>query len=150
MAFTCEVDFPQPCGAVFDLVADVERYPEFVPHWRAARVVARHPDGSYETLQAVSFGPISQKFHTLTTVDRPRRLTIKALKGPFRAFHIDWRFSESGPGCRVGLRFEVDMKAGPMQRLVDRAIGQMSHQMIDAFRRRAARIGGLAGRSAGS
>ncbi|SDH27875.1 type II toxin-antitoxin system RatA family toxin [Roseospirillum parvum] len=142
MAFTCEVVFPQACETVFDLVADVERYPEFVPHWRAARVVARHGDGSYETLQAVSFGPVSQKFHTLTTVERPRRLTIKALKGPFRAFFIDWRFSpmgaESGGGCRVALRFEVDMKAGPMQRLVDHAIGQMSHQMIEAFRRRAA------------
>src|SRR5512134_3338248 len=73
------------CDQVFELVADVERYPEFLSLWRCARVY--HRDGDvYLTDQEIGLGPIRERFRTRTELWRPHRIEVTSDDPLFEAF----------------------------------------------------------------
>ena len=78
-----EREVPYPAERLFDLVADVESYPDFLPWWAAARIIARE-DGAYRTDQVIRFGPIRQRFPTRTVLRRPREIDVTATGGRLR------------------------------------------------------------------
>src|SRR6266567_8853018 len=86
---------------MFDLVADVERYPEFVPLCRALKVRQRQsaPDGT-EMLVAdmtAAYKLISEKFTSRVTLDRPNlQILVEYLDGPFSRLENRWTFRATG------------------------------------------------------
>jgi len=115
---------------MFDLVADVERYPEFVPLCLGAHV--RHRAASavgVETLIAemrVGLGALTQSFTTRDTLDRSNlRITIVAVEGPFRHFENVWAFHPGvdANGCRMEFsadyEFSNPILAGVMARMFE-------------------------------
>jgi coenzyme Q-binding protein COQ10 len=65
----------RPPEEIFDIVADVERYPEFLPLIREARIFRRH-ENAYETEQSLALGLMTHRFRTRTMLDRPRGITV--------------------------------------------------------------------------
>ncbi|WP_051960202.1 type II toxin-antitoxin system RatA family toxin [Devosia riboflavina] len=100
---------PRP---MFEIVADLERYPEFIANCKAMEVrpdpAARGRDVRLARM-TLSFGPITQAYTSRVTVD-PEALTItaKAVDGPFAYLDSVWSFEPEGQGTRV--RFEIDFK----------------------------------------
>lgn len=100
---------PRP---MFEIVADLERYPEFIANCKAMEVrpdpAARGRDVRLARM-TLSFGPITQAYTSRVTVD-PEALTItaKAVDGPFAYLDSVWSFEPEGEGTRV--RFEIDFK----------------------------------------
>lgn len=97
---------------MFDIVADMEAYPRFIPNCRAMSLKPDPAAGAGDVRLArmsLSFGPISQAYTSRVTLDRAA-LTIgaKAIDGPFAYLDSLWRFEAEGQGCRV--RFEIDFK----------------------------------------
>jgi Polyketide cyclase / dehydrase and lipid transport len=86
------------CGPeqLFDLAADVERYPEFQRWWIAARIRKWEGD-SYYTDQVLGFGPIRVRFGSKTVLHRPERIDVTSDEPPFRRFALSWIF-EPLPG----------------------------------------------------
>lgn len=128
-----------PYGAeqLFDLVADVERYPDFVPGWRKARVTRRERDYLIVE-QSVRIGPADWQFITEAHFDRPRTIRISALNAPFGELSIDWTFNTlEDAGCSV--TFHAQHEAGP--RILRKFAGEMMERrllkMIEAFEARA-------------
>jgi len=128
---------------MFDLVADVERYPEFVPLCRALKIRQRkqNPDGT-ETVIAdmtVSFKLVKETFSSEVTLDREHlKILVRYLKGPFSNLENRWIFEPKGEEvCDVGFfiayEFKSKMLATLMGAMFDAAFGRFSA----AFEKRA-------------
>jgi coenzyme Q-binding protein COQ10 len=119
---------------MFDLVADVEHYPEFVPLCRALKVRQRTagPNGS-EVLVAemtVAYKLISETFSSRVTLDRSNsRILVEYLDGPFSRLENRWSFHPVGPGsCDVEFFITYEFRS--------RMLGALMGSMFDlAFRR---------------
>ena len=95
----------QPAEWLFDIVADVERYPEFLPLIHQARIVQRHKD-AYETEQSLALGLMQHRFRTRTELDRPRAITVVSSDRSFCRFDIRWAFSPLGDQhCHVAVSY---------------------------------------------
>jgi hypothetical protein len=86
----------------------VERYPDFLPWWIAARIQKREV-GVYYTHQVLGLGPIRVSFGSKTMLRRPERIDVISDEPPFRQFRLSWIFESrplpSGSGCRVSVPF---------------------------------------------
>jgi coenzyme Q-binding protein COQ10 len=131
---------------LFDLAADVEGYPEFLPWWLAARVRKREGD-VYYTDQVVGFGVVRQRFDSKTVLRRPERIDVTSSDRMFRKFHLTWLFDPlPDNGCRVALVVDLELRSKLIQDLFGWAISRMVGSIMSAFEVRAHRLyGPLAG-----
>jgi len=141
---------PYPAEPLFEIAADVERYPDFVPWWVAARV--RDRDGRvYRTEQVVGFGPLRERFSSRTVLDPPRRIEITSADRRFRTFRLAWGFEPlAGESCRVSFEAALDFRS-PARRGVFALIGaRFFEDVVDAFAARARALHGRSGARAGA
>ncbi len=129
---------PYRSDQLFRLVLDIERYPEFVPGYRRARIVQRGAD-ALGVEQTVGFGPATFSFHSTAEFQVPTRIFIHATDGPFRRLDVEWRFADEEGGCRVSAQTHYQLHgllapvlAGWLEFLVPR--------LLDAFAARAAKL----------
>ncbi len=122
---------------LFDLAADVERYPEFLRWWIMARIWKR--EGKvYYTDQILGLGPIRLHFCSRTELHRPERIEVISDEAPFRHFRLSWIFqSHSGDHCQVTLVAEFELRSGLLQRLIGRVLPVAIADVIAAFEIRA-------------
>lgn len=133
---------PYPPGQLFDLVADVEHYPLFVPNWAAARILKRIP-GGYQTDQIVRFGPLREEFITETHLERPDTITVTAVKGPFDHLQILWSFTAVPEGaCHIALTVDVELRSRALQAASRIMAGDSAERMVHAFEERARHVYG--------
>ena len=145
---------PYPPQALFDLVADVGRYPEFVPWLERVRVWNRVPRGegvdSLDAEAEVRFGLVRERFATRVRLDRPgMRIEVDLISGPFRRLRNLWTFeaAEVGgdAGCRLG--FEIDAEFGPrlLSALLAANKERAASRLVACFEARAAALYGRRG-----
>lgn len=131
---------------MFALVADVERYPEFLPLCEALRVLRRQPgEGDTEILVAemsVGYKAISERFTTRVALDRPNlRITAEYIDGPFRHLENRWTFREApNGGCTVEFYITYEFKSLALGLLMGRMFDRAFRKFTDAFESRADRI----------
>jgi len=133
---------PYSAQAMFDLVADVERYKEFLPWCSDSRLVSRG-DRELCGLIEVSRLGITQAFSTCNDLDPPGRMGIALHEGPFKKLHGEWRFiALRDDACKVALTLEFEF-AG---RLINAAFGKVFHQvansLVESFVERAREVYG--------
>ena len=139
-AYTAETTLPYSAEQLFDVAADVERYPEFLPGWVAARVRKRSGD-SYCTDQIISFGVLRERFSTRTVLHRPDRIDVTSRERPFRDFELTWEFAAMPDGrCRVTLTTRIDFRARIVEGLFGHALARLAEDIVAAFARRAHRL----------
>lgn len=132
---------------LFDLVADVERYPEFLPWWRAARI-QRHDGDTYHTDQIVGVGIFRQRFSSCTTLEHPRRIVVSSHDRTFRHFLLEWTFAPAPDGeCQVTLVAHLEFSSLVLQSVFSAAIAGQLESIVRAFDRRARHRYGARGRS---
>jgi coenzyme Q-binding protein COQ10 len=122
---------------MFDLVADVEKYPEFVPLCRAMRVRSRSEKGEGVSMvvaeMTVAYKLIRQTFTSRVTLDRPKlAILVEYLDGPFSRMQNRWAFVPTGEmSCEVEFYINYEFRS--------RAFAMLMGAMFDtAFRRFAA------------
>jgi coenzyme Q-binding protein COQ10 len=147
--FATERRVAHSADEMFALVADVERYPEFVPLCERLVVKARKADGARETLVAdmtVGYRALRETFTTRVVLDRPA-LAIEAqyLEGPFRHLDSRWTFAADGPGaCRVGFTIDYEFRSRILAALMGAAFDGMFRRQAAAFETRADAVYGAA------
>ncbi|MFQ5773629.1 MAG: type II toxin-antitoxin system RatA family toxin [Kiloniellaceae bacterium] len=133
---------PYTAEQLFDLAADVERYPDFLPWWVGARVVKRDGD-VYYTDQIVRFGIVRQRFSSKTALRRPERIDVTSNDRPFKDFHLTWSFDPlPDGGCRVALAIDLELRSRLFHELFAQALVQAAGRIISAFEARARRLHG--------
>ena len=140
---------PYTCEQMFDLVADVKRYPEFLP-WVSAMRVRR--DGETETLadMIVGFKGLRETFTSRVDKKRPERISVDYVDGPLKYLRNDWVFRPEADGCAVDFTVDFAFKNRVFEMLAGQVFGQALRRMIGAFETRAATLYGAGGISSSS
>ena len=134
---------------MFDLVADVERYPEFVPLCQSLKIRQRtsNPDGSEVIIadMTVSFQLVRESFTSRVTLDKPNlRILVEYLKGPFSKLENRWTFeSRSENACDVGFFIAYEFKSRMLAVLMGAMFDAAFQRFAAAFEKRADAIYGL-------
>ena len=133
---------PYTATQMFDLVADVERYPEFLPWCTAATVLAR--EGEMVTAQlALSRGRASARFTTRNRLVPGQFLEMRLLEGPFRSLEGRWDFVAIGEaGSRVELAIAFETQGSLAGIVLGPVFEGICNQLVDAFAQRARRVYG--------
>ena len=145
---------PYSAQQIFDLVADVGRYPEFLPWTAAARIRARRPIDGGEEIDAdlvISFKVFRERFTSRVQM-YPQDGVIKTtyLDGPFKYMHSRWsmRDAEDG-GCIVDFHVDFEFRSAMLQRLIGVVFDQAMRRIVAAFEARAKALYGAGAGTAG-
>lgn len=141
---------PYSARQIYDLVADVERYPEFLPWTAAARVRARRPqrDGT-EVVEAdlvISFKVFRERFGSRVILD-PGAMVIDTtyLDGPFRHMHSRWGFRDIAQDrCEVSFFVDFEFRNAILQKVIGVVFDEAMRRVVRAFEARAAALYGAA------
>jgi ribosome-associated toxin RatA of RatAB toxin-antitoxin module len=127
---------PFPAPAVFDIVGDVERYPEFLRWCRSARILERHDRELVAELELDARG-VRERFTTRNVMVPHDRIELHLVSGPFRAFDGTWHFKPLGAdaGCRVALDLEFEFSGARalLGSIFPRVFSNAADHMVDAF-----------------
>ncbi|UTD29205.1 type II toxin-antitoxin system RatA family toxin [Bradyrhizobium sp. WD16] len=133
---------------MFDLVADVERYPQFVPLCETLKVRSRSagPDGTEVVIadMTVSFKLVRERFTSRVTLDRPNlQVLVEYLQGPFSRLENRWSFEPQGEGaCTVNFFIAYEFKSRMLAMLMGAMFDAAFQRFAAAFERRADEIYG--------
>lgn len=154
-SFTSSREAPYSPAQMFDLVADVDAYPEFLPLCTGMRVLKRTSDEQgVETVIAemrVGYKAIRETFTSRVSLDR-RRLTIEAtyVDGPFRHLENRWTFhdlsKDGAPSCRIDFAIEYEFRNRALAALMGVMFDAAFRRFSQAFEERAVRVYGKSGR----
>jgi coenzyme Q-binding protein COQ10 len=136
---------------MFDLVADVERYPDFVPLCKSLKIRQRmaKPDGTEIVIadMTVSFKLVRESFVSKVTLDRPRlKIMVEYLEGPFSKLENRWTFEpRSEDACDVGFFIAYEFKSRMLAMLMGAMFDAAFQRFAAAFEKRADAVYGKAG-----
>ena len=126
---------------MFDLVADVDSYPIFLPWCSAARVNSRNTIGDNEVLEAdlvISFKLFREKFASKVTLIRSEnRILTEYIDGPFRRMHSTWHFKGLEFGSEVSFYVDFEMKNAVLQKIVGVVFNEAMQRVLSAFENQA-------------
>jgi coenzyme Q-binding protein COQ10 len=135
---------------MFDLVADVERYPEFVPLCSTLKIRQRtqRPDGTEIVVcdMTVSFKLIREAFTSRVTLDRPNlKILVEYLRGPFSNLENRWSFEpKADDACDVGFFISYEFRSRMLAMLMGTIFDAAFQRFAAAFEKRADAIYGKA------
>ena len=126
---------------MFDLVADVRRYPEFLPWCVGARVLS-HTDNVLTADMTIGFKMFRETFRSRVTLERPDHVHVTYETGPFRYLNNHWRFSAVPQGTEVDFFVDFEFKSRLLQLAIGMVFNEAVRLMVRAFERRAMAIYG--------
>lgn len=123
---------------LFDLVADVERYPEFLPWCVGARIRSRDETEIVADLM-IGFRMIREKFTSKVTLDRANhRIDVAYTEGPFRYLNNHWIFEPDGQGgTRLDFYVDFEFRSMLLQKVIGVVFNEAVRRMVGAFETRA-------------
>ena len=126
---------------MFEVVADVEQYPKFLPWCVALRVLSREHVKDREVLSAemaVGYGALREKYTSRVILDRTERtIDVAQTSGPFKQLENQWRFTPLPEGCRVDFSLAYEFRNRVLNAVAGAAFGKVYVKMADAFEARA-------------
>lgn len=136
---------PYTPAQMFDLVAAVERYPEFLPWCIAARIRRREGNVMWADM-VIGFKVFRESFTSRVELARPEAIDVSYADGPFKRLVNHWRFLPEGQeGCRIQFHVEFEFRSRVLQAAIGALFHEATRRMIAAFEGRAARLYGAAG-----
>jgi len=138
---------PYSARQMYDLVADVVRYPEFIPWIAAARIrsVTPHRDGTQlmEADLVVSFKVFREKFGSRVVLDEPElTIDVEYLDGPFRYMKSRWKFRDAADGCTVEFFVDFEFRNAVLTKVIGVVFNEAMQRIVRAFETRAAELYG--------
>ena len=131
---------------MFDLVADMERYPEFVPLCQQLSVQRRSEGGEgtkiVKSSMTVAYGPLRETFTTKVTLDKPRlAILVEYLDGPFEYLENRWRFRPTGEhSSEVDFYIAYEFRSRLLGIVMGSVFDAAFRRFAEAFERRADEI----------
>lgn len=137
---------PHTAEQMFDLVADVERYPEFLPLCEALTIRSRKERDGKILLVAdmtVGYKAIRETFTTQVLLNKAERvIDVKYIDGPFKYLDNRWSFAEATPGSMVNFFIDYEFKSRILGALMGTMFDRAFRMFTEAFEKRASAIYG--------
>ncbi len=126
---------------MFDLVADVGKYPAFLP-WCAGARVKSHTETQLVADLTIGFGPFRESFTSRVELDRPHQIQVKYENGPFRYLNNQWTFEPNPKGCNVKFYVDFEFRSRVLQAAIGVVFNNAVKLMVNAFLKRAREVYG--------
>ncbi len=122
---------------LFDLVADIEKYPEFLPWCLAARIREREGNRLAADM-VIGFKMFRERFTSWVTLDREHcRIDVAYAHGPFKYLTNHWVFEEHPRGCVIDFYVDFEFHSRLLQKLIEALFQEAVRRMVGAFETRA-------------
>ncbi|HSZ74667.1 MAG TPA: type II toxin-antitoxin system RatA family toxin [Rhizomicrobium sp.] len=132
---------PYSADLMFEVVADVQSYPKFLPWVKALRVLLRSAEGDNDVIVAemvVGYRNIQERYTSRVVLDRAARvIDVKQTEGPFRHLDNHWKFTPHNDGCAVEFKIVFQFKNPVLNLVVGQVFERVVMKMADAFVKRA-------------
>jgi coenzyme Q-binding protein COQ10 len=133
---------PYTADLMYAVVADIERYPEFLPWVVALRIKSRTKEGAREIFtaeMAVGYRALRERYISRVVLDPDARsIDVVAIEGPFHRLENHWRFTPEGESTKVDFRVAFEFSNRLLQMAAGSAFEKVLMKMTDAFEARAA------------
>jgi len=126
---------------VFDLVADIERYPEFLPWCVGARIRERRDNVILGDL-LIGWRMVREKFTSRVILHRPGRIDVEYAEGPFKYLKNHWLFEPQPGGCLVDFYVDFEFRSRMLQGVIAALFNEAVKRMVSAFEKRAQELYG--------
>ena len=137
---------PYTAEQMYALVADVARYPEFLPWCAAARVRKVVPQGEAQLMEAdlvISFKVFRERFGSQVTLwPEQKKIDTEYIDGPFKYMKSNWVFREAPKGCDVSFHVDFEFRNAILQGIIGLVFNEAMHRIVAAFEARAAELYG--------
>ncbi|MFZ1828235.1 MAG: type II toxin-antitoxin system RatA family toxin [Candidatus Competibacteraceae bacterium] len=122
---------------MYNLVNDIETYPQFLPWCRSTRVVLCGEDELRATIEMAK-GAVHKTFTTSNRMQKYKMIDIRLLEGPFQRLEGYWRFEPlRDDACKVSLDMEFEFSNALLRKVVEPVFKQIANSLVDAFCKRA-------------
>jgi coenzyme Q-binding protein COQ10 len=130
---------------LFDLVADIECYPEFLPWCVAARIRKREGNLVVADL-VIGFKMFRERFTSRVRLDpEASRIDVAYEEGPFKYLNNHWVFEDHPQGCAVDFYVDFEFRSRLLQKLIEPLFAEAVRRMVSAFETRAGKLYGKSG-----
>lgn len=134
-------ELPYTAQQMYDLVADVGKYPEFLPWTAAARIRSDAPQGDHRVVDAdlvISFKVFRERFTSRVTLwPAEMKIDTEYLDGPFKYMLSNWRFEDAPGGCRVHFHVDFEFRNRILQGIIGVVFNEAMQRVVKAFEKRA-------------
>ena len=136
---------PHSAAQMYDLVADVARYPEFLPWTAAARIKSRRPITGGEVMEAdlvISFKVFRERFGSRVTLLAGQKMILtEYVDGPFRHLKSVWRFRDLPQGgCEVAFEVDFEFRNAILAGVIGLVFNEAMQRVVRAFETRATKL----------
>ncbi|AXR06877.1 type II toxin-antitoxin system RatA family toxin [Salinimonas sediminis] len=126
--------------AMYDLVNDVESYPQFLPGCKDSKVVEQDQDSMQASLLVAKAG-VKQWFTTKNTLEPARHIHMQLIDGPFRQLTGGWTFSPlSDEACKIELNLQFEFTSKLTELAFGKIFNALASSMVKAFTERAKQV----------
>ena len=132
---------PYTPAELFDLVADIERYPEFLPWCVGTRIRSREGNVVIADM-IIGYKAFRERFTSRVTLTRPTRIDVAYSEGPFKYLTNHWIFIPEAAGTTIDFFVDFEFRSRILQALIGVVFGEAVRIMVNAFERRAQAIYG--------
>ena len=135
-------DVPFSADQMYELVNDVESYPEFLSWCRSSKIHERSPHHMKASITLVK-GRIKQSFTTENTMQPGRRIDVSLVEGPFKQLTGFWEFEPEGvDSCRVSVMMQFEFRNRLLKLALEAVFNQITGTLIENFTERARQVFG--------
>lgn len=130
---------------LFDLVADIDAYQDFLP-WCLASRITKPGETKVEAELVIGFSMFRERFVSRVTLERPYRIHVEYLEGPMKYLSNEWVFRDHTKKghCEIEFYVEFEFRNPMLQKLVGAFFSEAFRRMVAAFEKRASDIYGPA------
>ncbi len=132
---------PYSAQQMYDLVADVQCYPEFLPWTAAARIRSDVDKGDHRVMDAdlvISFKVFRERFTSRVVLwPEDMKIDTEYLDGPFKKMVSTWAFEDTDGGCNVHFFVDFEFKNAILQKIIGVVFNEAMQRVVKAFEKRA-------------
>jgi len=132
---------PYTAEQLFDLVADIERYPEFLPWCVGARIRERRDDFILGDL-LIGWRMVRERFTSRVHLYRPDRIDVEYAEGPFKYLENHWKFIPKNGDTLIDFHVDFEFRSRVLTGIVETVFTEAVKRMVGAFEKRARQLYG--------
>jgi coenzyme Q-binding protein COQ10 len=121
---------------MFDMVADVAAYPDFLP-WCIATRIRSSNDEELVADMVIGFKMFREQFTSRVALEQPNLIHVEYENGPFKFLKNHWKFESDGEGCLVDFNVEFEFRSHILEMAIGKVFTEAVHLMVNAFEKRA-------------
>jgi coenzyme Q-binding protein COQ10 len=129
---------PFKAQQIYDLVADIEKYPEFLP-WAVQANILEKKDNDIKAKLVIQFKTISDSYVSSVKLLK-NEINVVQISGPFSKLNNNWKFTDTEDGCRIDFDIEFSFKSKILNMLIGVFFERATRKMVSAFEKRAKEI----------